>query len=148
MGSTLVGRSADIAALLEACHSGSGGVILVTGCAGSGKTALLEELTRRVTAAGAVAASGHAVPGGGPFRPVAEALIRIAPPSLADEQHVLPFRSVLARILPTWPSGPASGAHLVDPVVVLGEAVLGAAPGALEHWSPWHFHGPTSRAHS
>ena len=33
-------------------------------------------------------------------------------------------RRALARILPTWPPGPASGAHLVDPVVVLGEAVL------------------------
>jgi DNA-binding CsgD family transcriptional regulator len=124
MAATLVGRSAELASLLDACHSGPGGVVLLTGCAGSGKTTLLEELRRRVTDAGAVAASGHAVAGGGPFRPLAEALMRVAPPSLADEEQVAPFRSVLARIMPTWPPGPAPGVHLVDPVVVLGEAVL------------------------
>jgi AAA ATPase domain len=122
--SALVGRSAELASLLAACHDGSGGLVLLAGCAGSGKTTLLEELTRRLTAAGALAGSGHAVPGAGPFRPVAEALVRVAPPSLADDEQVCPFRAVLARILPTWPSGSASGVHLVDPVVVLGEAVL------------------------
>ena len=111
MVAAIVGRSAELASLLAACHSGPGGVLLLTGCAGSGKTTLLEELRRRVTDAGALAASGHAVPGGGPFRPVAEALVRVAPPSLADEEQVSPFRSVLARIMPTWPPGPASGVH-------------------------------------
>ncbi|MEU7818703.1 AAA family ATPase [Pseudonocardia sp. NPDC049154] len=124
MGPTLVGRSEELAALLDACHGGPGRMVLVTGCAGSGKTTLLEELTRRANGAGAVVASGHAVPGGGPFRPVAEALVRVAPPALADEGPLSPFRAVLARILPTWPAGPAPGTHLVDPVVVLGEAVL------------------------
>jgi DNA-binding NarL/FixJ family response regulator len=113
-----------LATLLDACHSAPGGVILLTGCAGSGKTTLLEELSRRVADAGASAAPGHAVPGGGPFRPVAEALVRVAPPTLANREGLSPFRSVLARILPTWPPGPSAGAHLVDPVVVLGEAVL------------------------
>ncbi|GAA2898720.1 hypothetical protein GCM10010472_66380 [Pseudonocardia halophobica] len=124
MGPTLVGRSEELAALLDACHGGPGRLVLVTGCAGSGKTTLLEELTRRVTDAGAVVGSGHAVPGGGPFRPVAEALVRVAPPALADEGALSPFRAVLARILPTWPPALAAGTHLVDPVVVLGEAVL------------------------
>ena len=59
-----------------------GGLVLLAGCAGSGKTTLLKELTRRLTTAGALAASGHAVPGAGPFRPVAEALVRVAPPLL------------------------------------------------------------------
>ncbi len=67
-------------------------VISLMGCAGSGKTTLLDELTRRVTDAGAVVASGHAVPGGGPFRPVAEALVRVAPAALADDEHLSPFR--------------------------------------------------------
>jgi DNA-binding CsgD family transcriptional regulator len=124
MGPTLVGRSEELAALLDACHGGPGQIVLLTGCAGSGKTTLLEELTRRLTDTGAVVASGHAVPGGGAFRPVAEALVRVASPALADEGHLSPFRSVLARILPTWPPGPPPGTHLVDPVVVLGEAVL------------------------
>jgi DNA-binding CsgD family transcriptional regulator len=124
VGPTLVGRSEELSELLGACHSGPGGIVLVTGCAGSGKTTLLEELARRVGDAGALVAHGHAVAGGGPFRPVAEALVRVAPPALAAREHLSPFRSVLARILPTWPAGPQAGAHLVDPVVVLGEAVL------------------------
>ncbi|HXV92901.1 MAG TPA: AAA family ATPase, partial [Pseudonocardia sp.] len=124
MGPTLVGRREELAALLRACHSGPGAIVVVTGCAGSGKTTLLEELSRRVADTGALVAAGHAVAGGGPFRPLAEALVRVAPPALADRERLSPFRSVLARVLPTWPQGPPAGAHLVDPVVVLGEAVL------------------------
>jgi hypothetical protein len=41
----------------------------------------------------------------------------------ADERIAL-FRSVLARMLPAWPQGPAPSAHVVDPVVVMGEALL------------------------
>ena len=124
MSPTLVGRNDELAGLLGACHHGPGGIILVTGCAGSGKTTLLSELARRMADAGALVAHGHAVPGGGPFRPLAEALVRVAPAALADETRLAPFRTVLARVLPTWPPGPPAGAHLVDPVVVLGEAVL------------------------
>jgi DNA-binding CsgD family transcriptional regulator len=96
----------------------------VTGDAGSGKSRLLSEVATRALAAGAEVLRGHAVPGGGAFRPLAEALVRVAPPELAADDRLAPFRSVLARVLPAWPAGSAPGRHVVDPVVVLGEAVL------------------------
>ncbi|MDN5917195.1 MAG: AAA family ATPase [Pseudonocardia sp.] len=123
-GSALVGRDAELGDLVGRCLSASGGVTLVLGEAGSGKTRLLDEVAARASSAGALVGRGHAVPGGGPFRPMAEALSRIADPSRADELRIAPFRSVLARVLPGWQGGEAAEAHLVDPVVVLGEALL------------------------
>jgi hypothetical protein len=62
--------------------------------------------------------------GGGPYRPLAEALFRAAPPALAEHERLAPFRAVLARLLPAWPAAAAAREYVVDPVVVLGEAVL------------------------
>ncbi|GLZ47454.1 hypothetical protein Acsp06_36390 [Actinomycetospora sp. NBRC 106375] len=125
-GAPLVGRGDEIGALVGAALSGPGGVTLVSGEAGSGKTRLLEEVAARAAAAGARVLRGHAVPGGGPYRPLAEALAGAADPALADDPRLAPFRAVLARILPAWTAAPADGGagpHLVDPVLVLGEAV-------------------------
>ena len=90
---------------------------------GVGKTRLLDELAERVTASGVVL-RGAATAGGGPYRPLAEALLRAAPPAIAEHERLTPFRAVLARLLPTWPAAPAAREYIVDPVVVLGEAVL------------------------
>ncbi|GEC17878.1 hypothetical protein PHY01_01610 [Pseudonocardia hydrocarbonoxydans] len=130
--SPLVGRRAELTALLSAC--GSGGVTLVTGEAGIGKTRILDEVAERV-GGGAEVLRGHAVPGGGPFRPLVEALVRASPPRLATDPALVPFRAVLARLLPGWPVPPAAGAHVVDPVVVLGEAVT-ALLGVLAGTGP------------
>jgi hypothetical protein len=72
----LVGRAGELATLTEALGEagrGRGRLVLVRGEAGIGKTRLVDEL-----AAGAapvhVVLTGRAVPGGGAFRPVAEAL--------------------------------------------------------------------------
>ena len=132
----LVGRDDELGVLVAAALSGPGGVTLVTGEAGSGKTRLLDEVATRAAAAGARVLRGHAVPGGGAFRPLAEALTGAAEPGLARDDRLAPFRAVLARILPAWTAGPAGdgvGPHLVDPVLVLGEAVielLGVIAGA------------------
>lgn len=131
----LTGRDDEVAALVGAALSGPGGVTLVAGEAGSGKTRLLDEVAVRVAAAGARVLRGHAVPGGGPYRPLAEALAGVADPALADDPRLVPFRAVLARVLPAWTPGPAVTAtapSLVDPVLVLGEAVaelLGVVAG-------------------
>ncbi|MHC1560956.1 ATP-binding protein [Actinomycetospora sp. C-140] len=125
-GAPLVGRADEIGALVGAALSGPGGVTLVSGEAGSGKTRLLEEVAARAAAAGARVLRGHAVPGGGPYRPLAEALTGAADPALAHDPRLAPFRAVLARILPAWTAAPSDGGagpHLVDPVLVLGEAV-------------------------
>jgi hypothetical protein len=120
----LVGRSDELADLLTFCASEAGGAAIVSGDAGIGKSRLLDELGERVAASGALVLRGHAVSGGGPFRPLARALVRVAPSSLAEDERLRPFGAVLARLLPSWPAPAAGGGHLVDPVVVLGEAVL------------------------
>ncbi|HSK58461.1 MAG TPA: ATP-binding protein, partial [Actinomycetospora sp.] len=118
-----------MSALVGAALSGPGGLGLVTGEAGSGKTRLLEEVATRVDAAGARVLRGHAVPGSGAFRPLVEALAPVADPSLAAAERLAPFAPVLARLLPAWAAAPAVAAaapvpHLVDPVLVLGEALV------------------------
>lgn len=119
-----MGRAAELTGLTSSCLGGPAGVSLVSGDAGCGKTRLLDEVAHRVAAAGGLVLRGRAVPGGGAYRPLAEALIPAAPPSLAAHDRLAPFRAVLARVLPAWPPGAAGGVHLVDPAVVLGEAVL------------------------
>jgi predicted ATPase len=116
----------ELSALVGAALSGPGGLTLVSGEAGSGKTRLLDEVAVRAHAAGARVLRGHAVPGAGPFRPLAQALAGAAAPALADEPRLAPFRAVLARILPAWAAttaDPGPGPSPVDPVVVLGEAL-------------------------
>ncbi|WP_433781877.1 ATP-binding protein [Actinomycetospora sp. CA-101289] len=121
----LVGRDDEVSALVGAALSGPGGLGLVTGEAGSGKTRLLDEVAARVDAAGARVLRGHAVPGGGAFRPLVEALAPAADPSLAAVGRLGPFAPVLARLLPAWAAVPPVAApHLVDPVLVLGEALV------------------------
>ncbi len=123
MTARLVGRADELSALLAHCASDPPGAVLLTGEAGVGKTRLLDELATRLQGAGATALRGSAVDGGGPFRPLARALVRAAPPELADTPGLRPYAAVLARLLPGWPLPPPAAGHLVDPVVVLGEAV-------------------------
>ncbi|TDQ55776.1 regulatory LuxR family protein [Actinomycetospora succinea] len=109
---------------MAAALADGGGVTLLAGEAGSGKTRLLDEVADRAGRSGARVLRGHAVPGGGAFRPLAEALAPAADPALARDERVAAFAPVLARLLPAWTAGtPGAGPHLVDPVLVLGEAV-------------------------
>ena len=146
MVTRLVGRTDELSALLAHCASATPGTLLLTGEAGVGKTRLLDELAGRLAASGATVLRGGAVPGGGPFRPLVQALVRAASPALADAPGLRPYAPALARLLPAWPQGPEQAGHLVDPVVVLGEAVralLGVLAGdgrcvlALDdlHWA-------------
>ena len=70
---------------------------------------------------------GRAVPGGGAYRPLAEAL---APPlragPLPETPRLRPFRTALARLVPGAVDGPVDppAGPGADPAVVLGEGVL------------------------
>ena len=127
-GSTLVGRDEELAVLHEALAEsaeGRGRFVVVSGEAGIGKSRLLEEIVTPASASHVVL-TGRAVEGGGPYRPVADALVgalragvEVTPESLG------PYGPALARLLPDWSSaaGPPSTEPGLDPALVLGEAV-------------------------
>src|SRR5262245_44983055 len=102
---------------------GSGGLVLVTGGAGAGRSRWLAEATRLARSMEMTVLVGQAVPGGGAFRPVAEALygyLRGSPVGF-DDEDLRPFGPALARLLPGWVGPETTSA--VDPLVVLGEGV-------------------------
>jgi DNA-binding CsgD family transcriptional regulator/mRNA-degrading endonuclease toxin of MazEF toxin-antitoxin module len=123
----LVGRAAELAILIEALEAAAGGhgrVVLVRGEAGIGKTRLIEALAEGA-APSHVVLTGRAVPGGGAYRPVAEALVGLLRSGTAVPPEALgPYREPLGRLLPDWSApGDRLGEQDADPALVLGEAV-------------------------
>ncbi len=143
----LVGRAEQLTALLaahDAAHP-DGGLAVVEGEAGIGKTRLVTELTRRSRAAGAVVleARCHDDEAGLPYGPVVE-LLRAAAKSgwpetvpaqrLADAGLLLPELAALevdgADLLPL--GGPGAQVRLLEGVAaVLGAASAGPEPGVV-----------------
>ncbi|WP_322937157.1 ATP-binding protein [Nocardioides bizhenqiangii] len=122
----LIGRARELATLTEALAAAGrakGRVVLVRGEAGIGKTRLVEELGER--APSHVVLTGRAVPGGGAYRPVAEALVGLLRSGTAVAPEALgPYRVPLGRLLPDWSEpGDRLGGQDADPALVLGEAV-------------------------
>ena len=123
----LVGRAGELATLTEAMSAasrGQGRLVLVRGEAGIGKTRLIDELAQRA-APSHVVLTGRAVPGGGAYRPVAEALVGLLRSGTAVPPEALgPYRAPLARVLPDWiEPGDQPQEPDADPALVLGEAV-------------------------
>ncbi|MEJ2887286.1 AAA family ATPase [Actinomycetospora aeridis] len=123
----LVGRENESAVLhahLDAAGHGHGGVVLLVGEAGAGKTRLARATVDAARADGLRLLAGRAVPGPSPtpYRPLTEAFLaafRSAPPPTARELHG--FGRQVARLVPPWSGAPA-GAE--DSPVVMGEAVV------------------------
>ncbi len=143
----LVGRRRELAtvtALLDGLRRGHGGVALVVGEAGIGKSRLLAEAVARARRLGLVALRGRAVEGGGAYRAVAEALAgRLRDGRLAERDDLRPYRAALSRLVPGWARPDDAPQSSVDPAVVLGEGLLrllGGTPGCLLvledlHWA-------------
>ncbi|MGH2584078.1 MAG: AAA family ATPase, partial [Dehalococcoidia bacterium] len=103
----LVGRVRELETLLrwlEAAAAGTGGLVLLAGEPGIGKTRLLTELSERARAAGWQVLVGHAYESEGlpAYLPIVEALrghVRACPPDLLAAQlgDAAPY---VARILP------------------------------------------------
>ncbi|WP_222871845.1 helix-turn-helix transcriptional regulator [Nonomuraea sp. PA05] len=147
----MVGRDGETAVLLGLigeARLGRGGVVLVTGEAGIGKSRLLAECGDLARAAGLAVLGGRSAEGGGTFRAVAQALAGRASPGALPEE-LRPYRGMLGRLLPEWAEpGDAPPPH-VDPILVLGEGLLrllrvvgedagdagggGGGPGGGEH---------------
>jgi DNA-binding CsgD family transcriptional regulator len=104
---------------------GSGGVLLVVGEAGVGKSRLLTEAIRLAGGDRLQVLCGRATESGGAYRPLIEALLRGGADVLAPQTVPAPYRAALGRLLPGWATGAAYGPEAgVDPVLVLGEAVV------------------------
>jgi DNA-binding CsgD family transcriptional regulator len=116
----LVGRDREVAAVRRFV-GGPGGALLVVGEAGIGKSRLLAETVAEAGSAGLVVLSGRAVPGGGTYRPLTEALL--AHTREIDAEELGPFRAALGRIVAGW-SGEEAGSAGADPLIVLGEGIL------------------------
>ena len=124
----LVGRDEEAryleAALAEA-GAGKGGMVLVTGEAGIGKSRLVREAARVAGARGFAVLTGRAVAGDvpTPFRPFAEALaVAGRAGRLPEGEELDPFRPALSRLVPGW--GQAGQVEADGSLVFLGEAVL------------------------
>ena len=121
----LVGRGDEVARLedrLEALGRGRGGVVVLVGAAGVGKSRLVGEVTGVAVARGAAVLAGRAVPGPDPvpYRPLTEAFLgafRAAPRPMAPELAGLGGQ--LGRLVPAW-----RDAGVDESPLLLGEAVL------------------------
>ncbi|HEY2194302.1 MAG TPA: AAA family ATPase [Actinomycetospora sp.] len=146
----LIGRDLEAAALRErttAARDGKGGMVVLVGEAGAGKSRLVAEATAAARAAGSTVLSGRAVPSVQPvaYRPLAEALLAASRAGPAvDGPELAGFHGHLGRIVPAWRSGAMTSAD--DSPVLLAEGVarvlglLGRDHGCLLvledlHWS-------------
>jgi DNA-binding CsgD family transcriptional regulator len=108
-------------------------MVFLTGDAGVGKSRLAREACALATARGFRVLTGRAVDSTVPvpFRPVTEALIKLARDGVALEvAEVADYRPALGSLVPEW-SRPGDSAAEISPVI-LGEAVL----RLLTHTSP------------
>jgi AAA ATPase domain len=146
----LVGRRDELAALdtfLDRVQDGRGGVVIVVGEAGIGKTRLLAEAVVRAHGRRLTVLRGRAVEGGGAYRAVAEAVAgAVRDDRLAQRDELRAYRVALSRLIPGWARPGDGPGPAADPTVVLGEGLLrlsgllGGADGCLLvledlHWA-------------
>ncbi len=135
---TLIGRDhemAEVRARMEAALRTEGGLVLVSGPAGVGKSRLLLALGEEARARGLTVLLGRATPSEvpAPYRPLSEALLPISPSSLAEGPRLRGFEGALGRLAPQWIREP--GVAPEPSPVVVAEALLRllhtlAVPGA------------------
>lgn len=119
------GELSDLLRLLERAVSGRGGLVVVTGEAGLGKTRLLRELEERARAVGVVVLMGAAVEDGPAYRPLAQALLpvlRAHPPDAVPALRA--YRAALGRLLPDWTDSEREERVDADPALLLGEGLV------------------------
>jgi DNA-binding CsgD family transcriptional regulator/tetratricopeptide (TPR) repeat protein len=124
----LISRDAELHALdaaLERARRGEGGVLMLAGDAGVGKSRLATELASQAIAQGIDVLRGRAtesvVPV--PFRPITEALMKVARTGVTpDAPEMASYRPALGSLVPEW-SRPEDGEAEISPLI-LGEALI------------------------
>ncbi len=124
----LIGRSAELHALsaaLDRAGEGAGGLLILAGDAGVGKSRLAREVASAAEARGFNVLAGRAtesiVPV--PFRPFTEALMKIARSGvIPDAPEMASYRPALGSLIPEW-SRPEDGDAEISPLI-LGEALI------------------------
>lgn len=124
--SVVVGRQDELDALstaVDQTKTGRGGVVVLTGDAGIGKSRLTREVMAKAESSGMLLAVGRAIPTGDgtPFGPITEALLHVLRHrSVPDDASLVPWLPVLTAIVPAM-----GGVAQADAApVARGEAVL------------------------
>ena len=136
----MVGRGVELGELRERLAelraTGTGGLVLISGEAGVGKSRLVREFAAGAERAGMSVLIGRAVPDGEPYRPLVEALGgALRERGLPDDETLQPYLPVLAAVLPdaAEPGGRADrrgGAALGEAVLRLLAALAHRSAGA------------------
>ena len=124
----LISRDAELNALdaaLERAGEGAGGLLILAGDAGVGKSRLATELASHAIAQGNDVLRGRAtesvVPV--PFRPITEALMKVARTGVTPgAPEMASYRPALGSLVPEW-SRPEDGEAEISPLI-LGEALI------------------------
>ena len=114
-----------LAAAMEQLRAGRGGVVVLVGEAGVGKTRLTRGVCEQGRRDGVAVVAGRAVAGPNPvpFRPLTEALIGAFRSSRPTDLPALAgFGGQLGRLVPDWRTDTPGGAD--ESPVLLGEAVV------------------------
>ncbi len=150
----LISRDAEVRALtaaLDRAQDHDGGVVILTGDAGVGKSRLVREVTSLASARGFAVLAGRATQSAVPvpFRPVTEALIRAARVGVVpDAPEIADYRPALGSLVPEWRRPGDDNAEIS--AVILGEALLRLlalrADGALLVLEDLHWADPETLA--
>ncbi len=129
---SLTGRGAELAALVgewKAAHAGAGGVVIVEGEAGIGKTRMAAELAARATADGGRVAlgAGVALEGSAPMAPWAELLDGVLTGLDTPDTS---WRTQLGRLIPRLDAGAGLGRAGFDRLALHEAAVAAVAEAA------------------
>jgi tetratricopeptide (TPR) repeat protein len=121
----LLGRDRELAQLedaLQAARIGRGGLVVVSGEAGIGKSRLAATLADRARSAGVAVGTGRAVEGGShALRPFGEALNGVVREyGVPRDADLEAFRSLLSLFVPEWAR---DGRPTVEPGLVLLEGI-------------------------